>query len=347
MKTLSITNEEVEKKSGYAWKIIIFGLLGTIWSLAVGFLLARVFQGGVIVGLHSAWWFLLFLLILTINFILESIFADSSRWIFVITQGIALSVGFYLAGDLSSYWLITIGIIPLAFLFFGRQAIRRTEEDMMKIRWHRMVSRGTALFLTGLIIFSAVNMGVALISNPPDEFFFSKESLGDFLESSDILGKLAYKDFSWQMNFIDFAKGMVVKTTKNIVNDTADKMLSGIPIDLSGVIDVKKQEVINQGAIAFVQQAEQFLKIKISGDDSLLDVAYNWLAKKFQSLSELTKKGFIIGAMILLFLILKAIAPIFSWIARSLAWLVYQLLTAIGFASMAYEMRSKEAIVLN
>lgn len=343
MPKLSLADDIVEEKSKYSWKILIFGILGSFWALAIGFLIAQVFQGGDIIGLHSAWWLLLFTIIFTINFILEGVFANSNRLIFLVIQSATLALGFYLAGDLSKYWHIGLGIIPFAFLFFGRQAIRRAEQDMIKIRWHRMVGRGTNLLITGLIIFMVVGLGFSLVNRPAKDFLFSKDSLARFLDGSNFIGKILYKDFNWQMSFNDFAQGVVEKTTGSIIDG---ETLSELPLSLSGAVEVQRQESIKQGAIAFKKQAEQFLKIDIGDEQSLLDVAYTWLNTKFQSLSDTTKKGLIIGLIFLIFLILKAVAPILSWLSRALSWLIYELLVAVGFASLAYETRNKEAIIL-
>ncbi len=342
MKKLSLIDEK-DKKSGYGWKISIFGILGIFWSLAVGFLTCQLFQGENILGLHSFWWLLIFSVIFLINFIIESVFSNSVRWLFLILQSLFFGIGFYLSGNLIEFERIGLAIIPLIFLFLGRQAIRNAEQDMIKIRWHRMVSRGTNLAIIGILIFGVLCFGFNLIQKSSQGILITEENLSKFLQPTNFVGKIIYKDFNWSMSFNDFSSGLAEKSVKSLL----DQPLSEISLERRGILESQLQEAIRQTSANTKKQVENVLKLKIDENDSLSTIAYNWISKNISSLSDLVRNGLIILVLIIIFFALKAIAPIISFIVRMIAYVIYELFLATGFAMLTYETRNKENAIFN
>jgi hypothetical protein len=342
MEKLSLIDEK-DKKSGYDWKISVFGILGIFWSLAIGFLSCQTFQGGSVLGLHSFWWLLIFLSIFLINFIIESVFANSMRWLFLFLQSLFFGIGVYLSGNLMEFERIALAIIPLIFLFFGRQAIMHAEQDMIKIRWHRMVSRGTNIAITGILIFVVLCFGLFLWQKSSQGILITEEGVSKFLEPTNFIAKVIYKDFNWNMSFNQLSSGLAERSVKSML----DQPLSEISLERRGILESQLQETIKQTTQNTKKQLENILRMKIDENDSLSTIAYNWITKNISSLSELTRNGLIILVLLIVFLALRIIIPIISFIVRIITFLIYELFLATNFAMLTYEMKNKENAIFN
>ncbi len=339
--------DDIEKKSGYNWKILSLDILGIFWSLICGFLILKVFQGEIFLGFHSAWWLILFSLLFLGNFIIESVFSEKTRFVFVFLQALAFGAGFYLAGDLLSYWRIGLAIIPLIFIYLGKRSIISAEQDMLKLRWWRMTRRGATLILMGLITFSIVGFGIFFLEKPGDDLIISQEGLSRFLSPSNSIFRIFYEDFSWNMRIDDFSKGLVEKTAGDLLDDPSGSSFDNLPLSINGILEAKKKEAIQQSAGMIISQISSFLRIDIENSDTLENIFHKWISQKFNSFSDFTRRSLIVGFLIVILLIARAIVPIVSIIIRAITWLIYEFFLATGFAVIAYETKSKENAVFS
>lgn len=343
MPTLSLAGEKPEK-SGYSWKILIFGILGIILAFGLGFSAMKIFSGEPIVGFSAFWLLLILLVLFLVNFALESILAQSLRLSILFLDSLAIVAGFYLAKS-SSFLIWELVWIAVFFVFFiySRHLIQSSAEQMLKLKWMKMTKKGIGQALTVFLLFASISFGIFISQKPPNEFFISEGALGSFLNSGNFLARLYLENFNWNLKFGDFSKMIVEKTISGTLEKMLGKSLEGLP---PNVIASQKQLLIEQNLPLFKEQISKAVGFSIKDNQTLVNVIHQFLFNKFQGLPPNIHQIIIAVLVVLLFFTLKTLSFIVSFIARAIGYLIYEAFLAAGFVHVIYEGRTKESVIL-
>lgn len=344
MPTISLVPEETTEKSGYSWKILIFGILGIIWSFIIGFSAINVFLGQPVINFSASLILMLALLFFLINFALESLFGQSMRWPMMILQSLAIVIGVYLAnpsGFIS--WQLAWVIFFVLFFWLGRSLIQTAAESMIKLRWHSMTRKGLAQIVTAFTLFLSISLGILLWQQPADKMFISESGLASILNSGNFIGRLYIKNLDWKMKTDDFLRALTEKTIGSALETTLGKSLQSLPADY---VAKQKQALIEQSIPDLKKQISQWVGAPISGSDTIAHVAYEFISIKYRVMPSNVRQIIIAVLVVLFFFALRFAAGLFSIIARILGYLFYEILLALGFVHIIYGTRTKESLIL-
>lgn len=344
MPTISLVPEETKEKSGYSWKILIFGIWGILWSFIIGFSAINALSGQPVINFSAPLILILALLFFLINFALESLFGQSLRWPMLLLQSVALTGGVYLANPSGFiYWQLVWIPFFVLFFWYGRNLIQTAVEGLMKLRWHSMTHKGIAQIVTAFTLFLSLSLGILLWQQPADKMFISESGLTSILNSGNFIGRLYINNLDWKMNTDDFLRALAEKT----VNSTLETVLGKNPQSFSADYVAKQKEaLIAQSLPDLRKQISQLVGAPISGSESIAHVAYEFISIKYRALPANVRQIIIAVVVVLFFFVLRFVAGLLSIIARILGYLAYEILLALGFVHIIYESRSKESLIL-
>ncbi len=301
-------------------KIISIGVLGLILGIAISYFLNSLVENP---SAANFTWAASLIVLFIITFFLQSIFVKSLKLnlLIILVEMVGLT-SFFIIKNYSLILLIAI-VLTYAALFSAAKKSKGELSNQLKISMLKVARLSVPKIVTAIAILISV-----VYSQPffPQNLVISKNLIKSIIAPSEILIKIA--DNYLHIGLTNFA---VDKTISQLADEMAQK--SELPIG---------SQIIEQGLI---MQASQ-IGLTIKSEESLLDVAYNFINSKVQNLNK-TMKWIIFGAMFLLiFLTTKGIFWVFRWLLYVLIYLFYEILMALGFCKLSYEQISKEIIVL-
>lgn len=340
MPTLSFTSVDKPEKSGYAWKISIFGIIGVVLCLIVGFSVNEALFQESFLGISGIWLLIAATFLFLANFALESALAEDLRLVFITLQSIAVVVGLYLArSGAFAIWQLGWIIIFFIILLFARNSIQNSSQDMLKLHWHRMTKKGLAEAALPILLLVSIGFGFSLWQKSASGFFLSEKSLASVLNVGNPIARLYYKDFDWNMTVDDFVK----VAASRAVDSTLEKMFgsnSGI------VVENQKKVLVDQSIGAVKTQFSQFVGFELKGSESVSSVLYKFLSNKVDSLPINIRRIIIAVFVFLFFVTIKFLLPIITFLSRMFSYLIHETLIGLGFSQIIYEGRTKEVIHL-
>lgn len=303
---------------GFQASTKLFGLIAftTLAGVLAGFLL----NGGLL--LYGA----IALVIFLTFFILEVLFTNKQNLLSltVVLGGFAFALPFW---KLTSIYFILAFIVFVAFLFHGAYMGRREMENMVKIRFTRVIHVISSSIITAIVIFLTA---VLIMSS---NFRVKEERVGQIIDiTAPFLGR-----FVGEFNADTQARA--------ILNTFVERSLIKNE-DFQALSVSQKKLIIDDGVGKLKERIEESLGTNIDLVNSVTANVHNIIENKLGFLTPRAQ----------LYLALMVIAVI--WISiRSVEFLVYiplailvilvsELLFALGFASIQLESRSKEIISL-
>lgn len=334
------TNSISEFDSAFS-KIIVFGVIGTIFSFLFG-LFSKFFI------LNPSWGLLIFTLLFAIGFLsfflLNTLFIKAF-WInglIILGNATALLLAFY---DNFSFTVLLGALIAFLFLIRSNSAGRLELENMMKIRFSQIGQKILPKAITGLAIF--VSVAYIGIFAPLDNFIFSKGAyeIKEFFISRQSFEKtvLPLDKLGFMKNFLpgfdlSLPVGEVIKNMA-VAQIEGNSKLKLLP-------DAMKKPLIKEASQESEKQLVNLIGSPVNMKSKISDVLYDWLVVKFSGLSDTSKALVSIGVALTIFLTIIT----FSWPIRLavsfFAYIFCEICLALGFSVKLTEQRSKEIIIL-
>jgi hypothetical protein len=140
-----------------------------------------------------------------------------------------------------------------------------------------------------------------------------------------------YPEINFSSSFGSFAQSLVKSELQN------NKDFKNLPPGEQGSVI---QQSVNKVADSF----SKTLGTPVSSDEPLSQVFYNFIVKTMGDLRERFQSWFLVGWLLVVFLIIRGLGTIFYWIIALLSFVVYQLLMAFGFIHILGESRTHEII---
>lgn len=312
-------------------KIAVLAVFSVVSLSAFGYFFKLFFQGGkenllLISGL--------FAVIFLIFFTLQTLFIKNLKISSLVTflSCVGLAAIFYDIAN--SAILIGIALVFLA-LFSGNINGVRELKNSLKVNFWKinktvLPKAIAAIFLFLSIIYIYGNSGTN------GEFFISQQNFEKIILSpSIIVAQKFYPEIDPSLTIDELAVNLAKKQIEespelNILPSTVKKMM------------------VNQAAGELESQIKGFLSIPESVGKKLTisEAIYKTLKDKFNAFPENIKSLILIGVVLTLFLTLEVLALPIRLIISFLAFIVYEILLALGFANVELEGRSKEIIIL-
>ncbi len=312
-------------------KIAVLAVFNVVSLSAFGYFFKLFFQGGkenllLISGLSA----IIFLIFFTLQTLFIKSLKISSLIIFLSCVGLA-AIFYDIA---NSAILMGVALVFLA-LFSGNLNGVRELKNSLKISFWKisktvLPKAVAAIFLFISIIYIYGNSGTN------GGFFISQQNFEKIILSpSIIVAQKFYPEIKPSLTINELAVNL------------AKKQIEESP-ELNILPSTVKKIMVNQAAGELEIQIKGFLSIPESAGKKLTisEAIYETLKDKFNAFPENIKSLILIGVVLTLFLTLEVLALPIRLIISFLAFIIYEILLAIGFANVELEGRSKEIIIL-
>lgn len=327
----SVSYSTYEGKFSY-WKASLLAVLYVASSFSVGYILNSFLYNGSNPFAQVAISFSVALIIFLVLLLLNVISVMRAGFLSAVLAVGALALGVNFLGSMNIRTIFAVVILAL-FLIFAGMIGRREIDEVVKIRFFRL-SR---------LVLSPVVLGVAICVAL---LFFDAFSLRNLTGDNPILPQGAFekniegfsKALSPVLGEIDFSK-----TLREIANDSVDNAAKTSPLAIpSDLLGASKERALSE----YQKRMQEVLGIPVDPDKKISAEIYQSLLNRFNGL-EGGMRTLVLGALaFVLFITVTAISPIVRFIAAGIAFLLFELLRALGFIAILYENRSKEFIVL-
>lgn len=319
----SRTNEaEVDRSLA---KIIALAVLGVISAAASGFLLSRYAEDA---SALNFWLLSGALVAFLVVIILQTLFVKSFGKSAVLNAAYAIALVAPLAPAISLYELAGGGAAFLGMLwgcFIGSRELK----DRVKIRFFRVSSMTLGKTATGLSVFLALyylgtQPGTALISKPLfEQMLLPGASITErYLPGVSLTG-----------------------TLREAATQVAANQAKAVP-GFELLSPSAQRDLLNRAASEFEAQAADLLGIAVRPNARVVDLLYEALTSRLAGLSE-SGRQIALGLIgVSVFFAIRGLGVLFVWAALALGFVVYEILIALGFATVVLEGASREIIIL-
>ncbi len=283
-------------------------------------------------------------------------FLHSQNWILATVAGIVFLIvsilqAFFIKGMALSNWIVLgesiLLMVPLVqhlsflfilcwfltffFLWLANSIGKKELAGLLKISFFKVEQRVTSYALVAVSVFIAM---AYLMSLGSGRSFISKDAYRTVLGTTEpVLQRFFQPDFSFSM------------TIEKLVEDRAVASVAGTSLEQEIKSPAVRQQLVNQTLAVFQSRAES-VGFTFKPKDTILDATYAFLNQKFKDLSAQNQFLFSAAVVLLIFFTVRSTALIFRFVIALPAYLLFELLLAIGFAEMALESRAREIILL-
>lgn len=279
-------------------------------------------------------------IVFLIVFFLQIFFIKTSRWmnLFVSCEVLGLAVGFY---DKISSTLLLVVLAVFLILLWANYSGRREFQNTLKIRFFQISKVVFPKAIMGLALFASVayydlsGLGNLASGDKNQEFFISQPAFEKIvLPTAGIVNKLnIFPEIDFSLPIEDLVKDMA---KKQIEENSQFKMLP----------QAMKNQLIVQAAKEIETRISDFFGVPIKSKSTVSQTLYKAMVDKFSNLPQNIKSVILMGIAALIFLTIEGIAWPIRLAVSVLAWLVYEILLAAGFATIVLESKSREMVIL-
>lgn len=231
-------------------------------------------------------------------------------------------------------------LLPLAFaallnfllIVWAQFSARDALDNELKVRFTKIAKAVLPRSFTAFAVVIAVIYGFSF----KPETLFSPDFIGPMVGISAPIVGYFIPDFSPEMSARDF---LAVSARQSLAKN-------GV-IDFNVMPASLRDQIIDKTVESSKKALEDSFSISIDLNASFSDNVRFALADKLEiAVREIPPYFISIGAAIVIFLIAKAVSFIVYWLVALFAFVMYQVLLAIGFAEVTLESRSREIVLM-
>jgi len=308
------------------YKIIIVWILGVITSFVFAWFLNDFFNSNVINSLIiSTVSVVLFLVI----FLLQTLFV-SERWpsIFIVfLESMAILLPFI------GKSIMILSLIPIIFIFFyfSNSKGRNIVNNSLKINFWN----------TSKAVLPKSIVAVALLYGVITQLYLSTDKSQQFPIPPFLFNEIALSgNFLFEKIFPGITPSL---TIEEIALKSAAAKLNKVP-DARLLSEPVKKQFLQQATADFYKTISSYISYDINPKLTIPDMLYQFTKEKFLKLSDQGRNIFYVVFGILVFFIFEAISWPLRILISFLAYIVFEVLLALGFGQIVFEERTKEII---
>ena len=245
-------------------------------------------------------------------------------WV-IVGEVAAISVFFY---DFDALFLTAAAVFLLIFLLVGYYNARRELEYTTEIRFFANTRGVIGKFITGILLFMVL-LYVPQLS--PQTAFVSSGTFSEFFQWSANIVEQWYPGIPLAGSFGDFAEKLVVGQLQG------NPAFEQLPVS-------SQNATVATNASSLIDSFSQNLGLAIHASDTVSNVAYEFIVKTLTGWHNRFASAFLVGWSVVVFLILRSIGIVFTWIAQLLLGVVYEILLAFHIIATKEEQTTKETI---
>ncbi|TSC96440.1 MAG: Uncharacterized protein Athens101426_360 [Parcubacteria group bacterium Athens1014_26] len=310
------------------FKVWTLAILGTLFSSAVGFL-SKIY----INAQNSP--YLLYLITISLLFLVvfffQSILIKSGKINFLIVTAESISLILFFLDKTSLLLIITL-IINIILFWSANSNGRNIIKNQIKIRFKEIVSKTIPPAVTALSIFISIIYASSLYSNKQ---IISESALKSLLAPTEsVIQKFSnIKDFSFNMTASQLTGSL-----------TMSNLDPGQKAAISGSATAKKE--LDKKVFQGLQQQAKNYGVNLDPNKTITQTFSGFLNDKFAGLANNFKILIIMALGFLIFLTIKGTVTLLHWPIYLFIYLIYEILTALGFIKISLQSRNQEIIVM-
>ncbi len=283
-------------------------------------------------------------------FVLQALFVKSPlllRLVVLIETLIPLTLFFeHLSSGQS--WVLW-GAAALFFFFANMGSVRGVHQAAgnISIRFFDIARTVIPKVLTGMLIFMIALVYLTYFSWGTLNDAVGRRFVNQVLTSAEPAVRLYFSRTSVDMTVGEFLTEVVRSELQtgggsawNLVADEGDiSIFNQLPVP-------QRDAIIANVAEGLRTHTLEPIFGPIDADEPIRDTVYRILEQRLSSLSPSQYETFTIGGVILIFLAIKGFLSLFHWLIAALAYVIFKLLMALGFARVGLATQSREFAVL-
>ncbi len=305
-------------------KVAVLVVCATFFAAAFGYLASHL--GDVESGQNALWVAGAFICFGAL-FLLETILIKG-RWVMVCAAALqGLGVAWFSVVYPGSIGTIGGALVVLLLLIAGMNG-QAFERSTLKVS----ISHIGKVMLGTLVTAGALTLGIiGVLRLGGEQFTVSERVLAGILKPSEGIIQNIIPGFSLDGNI------------KTVIHQNALRML---PQEIAALDAATKAEVTAQAEAQLRQSISEVLQIGIKNNDTVLGVLTKALQKQIEKIPAGYKQylGWIGAGLI--FLTIKGVGFIFVYIIEIVAWILYSISVATGFAKVVGQEITKETAVI-
>lgn len=283
--------------------------------------------------------------------VLQAFFVKSSLLlrlvVFVETVGPLMLFSERLYPDTS---LVLLGAVALFFFFANMGSVRGVHQaaSNISIRFFDIARTVIPKVLTGMLVFMMALIYLTYFSWGTLNEQVGRRFVNQILTSSDPALRLYFSRVSVDQTVNEFLTEVVRAQLEGEKNN----VLGSLVEDNEEAFDAFRNLPVPQrdAIIARVTESFRVSLVPVVGEldpsEPVRDAVYRILETRFSSLSPSQYATFTIGGLMLVFFALKGFLSLFHWLVAAVAYVVFKLLMALGFARTGLATQSREFVVL-
>lgn len=347
--SLTITSQSRdEERDQRFWKVALLGIVG----LGANLLAVQAF----VTYLATATSNLLYVvaaagLATVVVFVLQAFFVKSATLlrtvVFVQTAGPLLLFLDHL-GDESVAVLLIAVLLFFVLAEIGSVRGLRQAAASMRVRFFDTARTVIPKALTGALLFAAALIYLTYFSWGTLNATIGRKFVDQVLTSADPVLRLYFSRVSVDQNVEDFLREVVRAQLEggsaNLLGKFAPGSNEALQTFLS--LPVPQRDVIIDRVTESFRGSLEPVVGSLNPNEPVRDAVYRIVADRLAGLTPSQYKTFSVGGVVLVFFALKGFLSLFQWAFALVAYLVFKLLMALGFARTGVATQSREFVLL-
>lgn len=244
-----------------------------------------------------------------------------------------------------SYLLLSgAGIFFLLLMMITSQGVRLIANSV-KIRFFGLADIILPKAVTALLVFMSVILYLNYFEWGKFNDRLGQASVDQILILSKPIVRFWFGDFSFNQSAGDFLKIISESQLKNLKPELIGSQIEELDLNFDRLSPQAKNVLIEQSAKELRITLEKKLG-PIDLKEPINELVYHRIKDYINNLPVKSKSSLGFTIVLLIFLTIKGIVPIFYWLIGSIAFIVFKLLLLSGFAYITLESRSREFILL-
>jgi hypothetical protein len=350
-----VSQSKDEERDRSVWKVAVLGVIGLGANLlatsALRTYLATATSELLFVIAGAA-------LICLTMFVLQALFVKSSLLLRTVVLVETLGPLVLFTDKLfpePSLVLVAAGVLFFFFANMGSMRGLRQAAANMSIRFFDTARTVIPKALTGGLLFMTALIYLTYFSWGTLNDAVGRRFVNQMLTSADPALRLYFSRVSVDQTVNAFLAEVVRSQLEGERNNLLERLVpeSNLPVLDGEGLDVFRNLPVPQRDLIIARVAESFrtslgaIVGPLDPQEPVRDAVYRILEQRFSSLSPSQYATFTIGGLVLVFFALKGFLSLFHWLIAVVAFLVFKLLMALGFARTGVATQTREFAILS
>lgn len=338
-----------EERDGPFWKVAIFALVGIGANLLAVSSLSQFLATAnpdllYVIGVAG-------LVALTV-FVLQALFVKSA-WILrlvVFLEAAAPLALFFdrFSGDSS---LVLFAAVAAFFLYANMGSLRglRQAASSTAVRFFDVARTVVGKSLTGALILTMALVYLTYFSWGTLNDSVGRRFVNQMLTSADPVLRMYFSRASVDSTVGELLREVVRAELEGGKAELLDELApeSSSPLDAFHNLPVPQRDAIIERVAESFRESLEAIVGPLDPSEPVRDAVYRLLEERLSSLTPSQYATFTIGGVVLVFFALKGFFSLFHWLIAVVAYLVFKLLVALGFARIGVATQTREFVILS